>query len=183
MPRTLEEKKEITEELTRLLDDAETVYLTDFRGLDVEAMTDLRARLREEGIGYRVAKNTLMSRALDDLDLPGLEDHLEGPTGLVLGGEDPVMPAKIVKEFAEEHDDRPSVKAGVVDRTTVSREDVARLAELPTREELLSSIVGSLGSPVSGIVGVLEGLLRDIGHMAHEAARQREGGGEQEADG
>lgn len=176
MPRTIEEKQEITEELARLLEEAGAVYLTDFRGLDVEAMTDLRSRLREEGIGYRVAKNTLMSRALDGLDFPEMEDHLEGPTGLVLGGRDPVMPAKIVTEFAEEHDDRPSVKVGVVDRKVVSREDVEQLAELPPREELLASITGSLGAPIAGIVGVLEGLLRDIGHMAHEAAKKRESG-------
>lgn len=176
MPRTIEEKQEITEELARLLEEAGAVYLTDFRGLDVEAMTDLRSRLREEGIGYRVAKNTLMSRALDGLDFPEMEDHLEGPTGLVLGGRDPVMPAKIVTEFAEEHDDRPSVKVGVVDRQVVSREDVEQLAELPPREELLASITGSLGAPIAGIVGVLEGLLRDIGHMAHEAAKKRESG-------
>lgn len=173
MPRTIDEKQQITEELARLLDEAGAVYLTDFRGLDVEAMTDLRGRLREEGITYRVAKNTLMSRALEDLDFPELEGHLEGPTGLVLGGRDPVMPAKIVTEFAEEHDDRPTVKVGVVDRETIERDQIERLAELPPREEMLSSIVGSLTSPVAGIVGVLEGLLRDIGHMAHEAAKQR----------
>lgn len=178
MPRTLEEKQEIAEELNRLLDEAGAVYLTDFRGLDVEAMTELRNRLREEGIGYRVTKNTLMSRALEGLDFPELEEHLEGPTGLVLGGRDPVMPAKIVTEFAEEHDDSPSVKVGVVDRKTISRDEVERLAELPPREELLASIVGSLTSPVAGIVGVLEGLLRDIGHMAHEAAKKRESDGE-----
>lgn len=179
MPRTLEEKQEIAEELNRLLDEAGAVYLTDFRGLDVEAMSDLRSRLRDEGIGYRVAKNTLMSRALEGLDFPPeVEDHLEGPTGLVLGGRDPVMPAKIVTEFAEEHDDRPVLKVGVVDRETMGREDLQRLAELPPREEMLASIVGSLTSPVAGIVGVLEGLLRDIGHMAHEAARKREADGE-----
>lgn len=175
MPMKLEKKKEVTEELSRLLDEAETVYLTDFSGLDVSAMTDLRARLREEGLGYRVAKNTLMERALDEVDdYPDLVEHLRGPTGLVLGGEDPVTPARVVKEFAEEHDDRPSVKAGVVDRRAIGPEEVAELADLATREELLGSIMGSLTSSVSGIVGVLDGLLRDIGHMAHEAAKQRE---------
>lgn len=175
MPKTLEEKKEVTEELSRLLDEAETVYLTDFSGLDVGSMTELRARLREEGVGYRVAKNTLMERALNQVgDFPDLAEHLEGPTGLVLGGEDPVTPAKVVKDFAKEHEDRPTVKVGVVDRRTLTPDEVADLADLPTREEMLSSIMGSLSAPVSGIVGVLEGLLRDIGHMAHEAAKKRE---------
>jgi len=175
MPKTLEEKKEVAEELSRLLREAETVYLTDFSGLDVGSMTELRARLREADVGYRVAKNTLMQRALDQVgDFPDLTDHLRGPTGLVLGGEDPVKPAKIVKEFAEEHDDRPTVKVGVVDRRALSPEKVEELAELPTREELLASIMGSLNAPASGIVGAIEALLRDIGHMAHEAAKKRE---------
>jgi large subunit ribosomal protein L10 len=175
MPKTLEEKKEVAEELSRLLEEAETVYLTDFSGLDVGSMTELRARLREEGVGYRVAKNTLMARALDRVEeLPDLEEHLRGPTGLVLGGEDPVTPAKIVRDFAREHEDRPTVKVGVVDRRTLSPEEVDELADLPTREEMLASIVGSVTAPVSGIVGALDALLRDIGHMAHEAAKKRE---------
>lgn len=175
MPKTLEEKKKITEDLSRVLDDAGAVYLTDFTGLDVSAMTELRARLSEEGVGYRVAKNTLMRRALDDLeDFPDLDDWLDGPTGLVLGGRDPVVPAKVVREFAKEHDERPAVKVGVVDRRTLTSDEVGRLAQLPTREELLASIMAGLTSSVSGIVGVLEGLLRDIGHMAHEAAKKRE---------
>lgn len=178
MSMTLEEKKKVAADLSAELEETETVYLTDFTGLDVSEMTELRARLREEGVGYRVAKNTLMARALEDLDYPDIEEYLEGPTGLVLGGEDPVAPAKVVKEFAEEHEDRPAVKAGVVDRRTISAEEVAQLAELPTREELLASILGGLTSPVAGIVGVLEGLLRNIGHMAHEAAKKREAGAE-----
>lgn len=176
MPMTLEKKKRVTEDLTRVLEEAGAVYLTDFSGLDVASMTELRARLRREGVGYRVAKNTLMRRALDGLeDYPDLGEHLTGPTGLVLGGEDPVVPAKLVKQFASEHDDRPRVKVGVVGRKTLSAEEVGRLAELPTREELIASIMGSLTASVSGIVGVLEGLIRDIAHMAHAAAEKREG--------
>lgn len=175
MAMTLETKKQVTEDLARVLEEAGAVYLTDFSGLDVESMTELRARLRSEGVGYRVAKNTLMRRALSGLEeYPDLEKHLHGPTGLVLGGEDPVVPAKLVKEFASEHDDRPRVKVGVVGRKTLSAEEVGRLAELPTREELIASIMGGLTSSVSGIVGVLNGLLRDIAHMAQAAAEKRE---------
>jgi len=176
MPMTLEKKKQVTEDLTQVLEEAGAVYLTDFSGLDVESMTELRARLRSEGVGYRVAKNTLMRRALADLeDYPDLQEHLRGPTGLVLGGEDPVLPAKIVKEFAADHEDRPRVKVGVVGRETLSAEEVAKLAELPTREELIASIMGSLTASVSGIVGVLNGLMRDIAHVALAAAEEREG--------
>jgi large subunit ribosomal protein L10 len=178
MSMTIEEKKKETAELSAVLEDHSTVYLTDFTGLDVAEMTDLRARLREEGVDYRVAKNTLMARALEDLDYPELEEYLRGPTGLVLGGDDPVAPAKVVKDFAEDHEDRPVVKVGVVDRKRLTPDEVSRLAEMPTREELLASILGGLTSPVAGIVGVLDSLIRNIGHMAHAAAEKREGGEE-----
>lgn len=164
----------MTEDLARELGEAEIIYLTDFTGLDVKAMTDLRARLRESGVRYRVVKNTLMRRALADLELPGIEEHLEGPTGLVLAEEDPVIPAKIVKEFARDHDDRPVVKIGIVDRRTVTPEAVGTLADLPPREDLLGAIAGGLTASVGGIAMILGGLIRDIAYMAEEVAKKRE---------
>jgi large subunit ribosomal protein L10 len=170
----IEEKKQVTEELQRELREAGTIYLTDFTGLDVKSMTELRSRLREQGIRYRVVKNTLMLRALEGLGLPDLASHLEGPTGLVLGDEDPVVPAKVVREFAREHEDRPVVKIGVVERRTVDSAAVAELAQLPPKDELLGAIAGGLTSSVGGIAGVLGGLIRDIAYMVEEAARKRE---------
>jgi len=174
MTMKLAEKKRIVAELAEELDAAGAIYLTDFSGLDVDAQTELRARLREEGVGYRVAKNTLMRFALEDLDLPEeLSEHLRGPTGVVLGGEDPVTPAKVVQEFAEDHEDRPTVKVGVVERRTLSPDEVRQLSELPTREELLASILGSLSAPVAGIHGVLNGLLRDLAYMVGQIGEKR----------
>lgn len=172
----IEQKKRITEELAREIDESGTIYLTDFTGLDVKAMTDLRARLRAEGIRYRVVKNTLMRRALEGLDLPDLSEHLDGPTGLVLGDEDPVLPAKVVREFARDHEDRPAVKVGVVDRRSVPPETVAELAELPPRDDLLGAIAGSLTASVGGMVHVLNGLIRDIAYMVEQVAQEREAG-------
>lgn len=172
----IEQKKRIAEELAREIDESGTIYLTDFTGLDVKAMTDLRARLRAEGIRYRVVKNTLMRRALEGLDLPDLSEHLDGPTGLVLGDEDPVLPAKVVREFARDHEDRPAVKVGVVDRRSVPPETVAELAELPPRDDLLGAIAGSLTASVGGMVHVLNGLIRDIAYMVEQVAQEREAG-------
>ncbi len=172
----IEQKKRITEELAREIDESGTIYLTDFTGLDVKAMTDLRARLRAEGIRYRVVKNTLMRRALEGLDLPDLSEHLDGPTGLVLGDEDPVLPAKLVREFAKDHEDRPTVKVGVVDRRSVPPETVAELAALPPRDDLLGAIAGSLTASVGGMVHVLNGLIRDIAYMVEQVAQEREAG-------
>ena len=174
MGMRLDQKQAITEELHGRLGSADVVYLTDFTGLSVEAIGDLRRQLREAGAEYRVVKNTLAIRALEGLDIPELREHLQGPTALVLAGADPVAPAKVVREFARENDDRPIVKVGVVERRTVTAEELKRLADLPPRDFLLASIAGSLTAGVGGIAGVLNGLIRDIAYMVGEVAKQGE---------
>lgn len=175
--RTKKEKIELTAELVSRLSDARVLYLADFTGLSVKDVTELRRRFREAGIRFVVVKNRLALRALEQLELPDISEHLRGPTGLVIGREDPVVPAKTLREFAKEYEDRPTVKVGVVEDRVVSAEEIQRFADLPPREELLASIAGSLMAPVAGIVGVLSGLLRDLAYMIGEVARQREAGG------
>jgi len=170
----LDEKQRVAEELQQVLQDNGTIYLTDFTGLNVKAITEFRSQLREQGIGYRVVKNTLMRRALEGLDLPDLSEHLEGPTALILSESDPVAPAKVVKDFAKEHDDRPIIKIGVVDRREVEPAQIDRMADLPSREQLLGSIAGGLTAGVGGIAGVLNALMRDITHMIGEVAQKNE---------
>jgi len=170
----LEEKQRVAEELHEQLRESGTIYLTDFTGLSVKAITEFRAQLREQGLGYRVVKNTLMRRALEGLDLPDLSGHLEGPTGLVFSESDPVAPAKVVKDFAKEHDDRPVIKIGIVDRREVNADQIDRMADLPSREQLLGAIAGGLTASVGGIAGALNALLRDITHMIGEVARKNE---------
>ena len=171
----IDEKQTMSAAIAESLDKAGAVYVTDFTGLDVQAQGELRSRLRESGAAYRVVKNTLMIRALEGLDFEGLEEHLTGPTGLVLTGEDPLAPAKVVRDFAREHDNRPVVRVGVVDRRTVQADDIARLADLPGRDSLLGSIAGALTASVGGVVGVLGGLMRDIAYMVEEVAKKGEG--------
>ena len=170
----LEDKQRVAEELHEALQQNGTIYLTDFTGLDVKAITEFRSQLRDQGVQYRVVKNTLMRRALDGLDLPDLTGHLEGPTALILSESDPVAPAKVVKDFAKENNDRPVIKIGIVDRREVEPEQIAKMAELPTREELLGSIAGGLTAGVGGIAGALGALIRDIAHMIGEVAKQNE---------
>jgi len=167
-----EDKKQVAGELAEQLEASGIIYLTDFTGLGVKAMTDLRSRLREQGIRYRVVKNTLMERALEGLDLPDLSEHLEGPTGLIMNDEDPVAPAKIVKEFAKEHDDRPVVKIGIVDRLAITPEAIGQMADLPPRDQLLAGIAGGLTAGVAGIAGALNALLRDITYMIEQVAEK-----------
>lgn len=174
-----EEKKRVTEELTRSFRESGTVYLTDFTGLSVSEMTEFRDRLAEEGVRYRVVKNTLALRALSDSDMPDIADHFSGPTGLVLGDEDPVAPARVLTEFADEHDDRPAVKVGVVESRVVEPAEIEDMAELPSQEELLGGIAGSLTASIGGIAGILDRIIGDIGDIAHRAAEERESGSEE----
>ncbi|MFB6240406.1 MAG: 50S ribosomal protein L10 [Gemmatimonadota bacterium] len=172
----LEEKKKVTEELARSFEESGTIYLTDFTGLSVEEMTEFRDRLAEEGVTYRVVKNTLALRALDDVDLPDIADHFRGPTGVVLGSDDPVAPAKVLTDFADEHDDRPTLKVGVVESRVVEPAEIEELAELPSREELLGGISGGLTASVAGIVGILDRIIGGVADVAHRAAQERESG-------
>lgn len=170
----IEQKKQITEEIAVCLGDAETIYLTDFTGLNVAEMSELRGQLRESGASLRIVKNTLTIRALEGLDLPDLKEHLTGPTGLVLAGNDPAAPAKVMRDFAREHEQRPVVKVGVVDRREVGPEEIKLLADLPPRSVLLGGIAGALTASVGGIVGSLNAVIRDIALLVEEVARKGE---------
>ena len=172
--RTRQDKIELTDQLADRLENVKVLYLTDFTGLDVQSMTELRRRFREAGSQYVVVKNRLALRALEKLEYPDIAEHLQGPTGFVLGEDDPVTPAKTLREFAQEYEERPTLKVGVVNQRIVSVEEIKKLAELPPREELLAGIAGSMVAPISGVVGVLGGLIRDIAYMVGEVAKKNE---------
>lgn len=172
--RTKKEKIQLTAELIDTLGASDVLYLTDFTGLNVKEITELRRRFREAGYRFIVVKNRLALRAIEQLDLPDITEYLRGPTGFVVGTDDPVAPAKMLRDFAKENEDRPTVKVGVVENRLVGADEVMTLAALASREELLAGIAGSLTAPLAGIVGVLEGLLRDIASMIEEVAKKQE---------
>ena len=166
-----DEKQEVAQDLATRLREAETIFLTDFTGLDVKAITEFRAKVRAEGLEYRVVKNTLTRRAIEGLELDVMDEHLVGPTALLLGGSDPVAPSKLIRDFAKEHDSRPVVKIAVVERQVITPEGVEVMAGLPSRGELLGNIAGGLTASVAGIAGVLGGVIRDIMYMVEEVAK------------
>jgi large subunit ribosomal protein L10 len=135
------------------------VYVTDFTGLNVAKVTELRRRLRAAGVDYIVVKNTLARRAFDAAAVPALSDHLAGPTALVLAGRDPVGAAKVLTDFAREHE-KPAIKIGLVEGKAVSSDQVRRLATLPSKQELLAQLGGALQAPMAGWVGAMQGLLQ-----------------------
>src|SRR5439155_1160090 len=128
------------------------------------AVKELKAgkiEFRVAGVEYVVVKNTLARRALADARVPGLEPHLAGPTGLVLGGADPVVAAKVLGDFAKEFE-KPAIKAGLVDGAAVTPDQVKRLATLPSRTELLAQLGRALQAPMAGFVGALNGVLMNF---------------------
>jgi len=160
MNRTKAQKQEHVAALTQQLAGAPTIYVTDFTGLDVAHITDLRRRLRAVGVEYVVVKNTLARRALTEKQLKdgGLESFLAGPTALVLAGADPVGAAKVLTDFAREFE-KPSIKVGLVEGKAVTQAQVKHLAALPSKPQLLAQLGGALQAPMAGFLGVLNGLL------------------------
>lgn len=170
----LEKKKARVAELSDKLEDATAFYLTDFTGLDVKNMTELRARLRDAGIEYVVVKNTLARRALDGLDLPDIGEFFTGPTGLAIGREDPVVAAKVLDDFASEHEDRPAFKVGIVEQRQISADEIERLAKLPPRDELMAQLVGLMEAPMSQLAFAMEGLLQEFAGLVDALRAERE---------
>jgi large subunit ribosomal protein L10 len=156
------EKEALVTGLKDRITQSSTVYLTDFTGLSVKNMTDLRRRFRSAGIEFLVAKNTLALRALHEVSIDSLDDVLAGPTGFVFAGAEPVGAAKVLADFRKETQNKPAVKAGLVDGKRVTPEEVQQLAKLPTREELLSQAAGAFQGPLQGFVGVLSGMLNQF---------------------
>ena len=152
------ERQETVEALTQKLKGSPNVFVTDFTGLNVLRMTELRRRLRVAGVDYVVVKNTLAQRAFAANGVNALDDHLAGPTGLVLAGGDALAGAKVLTEFAKEFE-KPAIKIGLVDGRPVTPEQVKRLAELPSREVLLSQLAGYLQAPLAQMAGVMNGML------------------------
>ena len=170
MKRT--EKEELVTGLTDKIKAASAVYYTDFTGLNVKRMTELRRRLRRAGVEYIVIKNTLALRAVNESGLAG--QRLRGPTGIVLG-KDAVTAAKVLTDFAKENDQKPEVKGGLLDGRAIQAAHVKQLASLPTREQLLAELGASLMSPMASFVGAMNGLLYMFAGALDALKTQREG--------
>ena len=175
MKRT--EKDAFIGELQEKLDGARAFYLTDFTGLNVKQMTQFRSRLRKQGVEYVVVKNTLAQRALQGLDFPDVAGHFTGPTGVVIGREDPVAAAKAITDFAREFGDRPAVKVGIVEKREFSADQVKRLADMPPREVLLAQIAGGLQAPMARLAGGMNEMLARFARAVDSLRQQKEGAG------
>ncbi len=170
MKRT--DKEQLVTELTSKIKGAHALYYTDFTGLNVKGMTELRRRLRRAGVEYVVIKNTLALRAVNDSGLAG--SRLRGPTGVVIG-KDPVAAAKVISDFAKENEQKPHVKGGLLDGRPIDSAQVRQLASLPSREQMLAELGAGLQSPLAAFVGALNGLLYMWVGALEALRQQREG--------
>lgn len=147
MSKAIENKQVQVQEITEKFQGAASVVVVDYRGLNVAQVTELRKQLREAGVEFKVYKNTLTRRAAEAAGLEGINDVLVGPNAIAFSNEDVVAPAKIINEFAKKNE-ALEIKAGIIEGTISSVEDVKALAELPSREGLLSMLLSVLQAPV-----------------------------------
>ena len=158
-------------ELKDLLSSSKGAVLVDYCGLTVAEDTELRSKMREAGVKYMVAKNTFIRIAAKEAGIEGLDAYLEHNTAVAFSAEDPVAPAKILNDFSKDHK-ALEIKAGILDGKVIALDEVKALAELPSREELLAKLVGSMQAPISGLVNVLQGTIRNFVYP-REAVRQK----------
>ena len=166
------EKEQLVSELKTKLEGATALYYTDFTGLNVKRMTDLRRRLRKANVEYVVIKNTLALRAVNESGLVG--ERLKGPTGLVVA-KDAVAAAKVITDFAKENDKKPAVKGGLFEGKQIGVAQVTKLASMPSREQMLAELGAGLQSPMAAFVGALNGVLYMFAGALEALRVQKEG--------
>jgi large subunit ribosomal protein L10 len=165
------EKVAMIAELKATMQSAKGVVLTDFRGIKVAQDTKLRRKMREAGVEYTVIKNNMASIAAKEAGIEGLDGFLKGPLSMVSSAKDPVAPAKLISEFIKENRIM-EIKGGLVEGKVIDAEAVKALASLPPREVLIARLLGSMQSPITGFVNVLQGNIRNLVY-ALEAVRQQ----------
>ncbi len=170
------EKVALVEELKDKLSRAQSVILTDYRGLDVGELTELRRQLWEAGVEYKVAKNTLTNIAAQETNLSELEQYLKGPTAIAFGYDEPVSAAKVISEFARIHKDL-EIKGGVLEGMVIDVAQIQALADLPSREELLAMVARAMQGPISGLANVLQGTIRSLAYALEAVRQQKEAAG------
>lgn len=158
----VELKQPVVQEISENVKDAQSVVVVDYRGLTVAEDTQLRRELREAGVTYKVYKNTMMNFAFKDTDFESLSDVLEGPSAIAISKEDATAPARVLAKFAK---DAPAleIKAGVVEGTYYDADGMKVIASVPSRDELLSKLLGSIQSPIGNFARVLKQIAENGG--------------------
>jgi len=173
MPVTKAKKEQIIQELKEKFESSAVSILTDYRGLNVAEATRLRRKLREAGCEFKVAKNTLTSLVARRLNMEEISPYLEGQVAIAFG-KDPVAPAKILSDFIRETR-KMEIKAGILEGRVIDARGVKELADLPSREVLLSKVLGGMQAPLYGFASVLQGTIRSFVYAVEALRKQRAG--------
>ena len=168
----IEAKQAIVQEIADKMKNAQGTVVVDYRGLNVEEVTELRKKARENNIDYKVYKNSMMRFAAKEAGVEGLLDVLVGPTAIAFCEDDPVTPAKLINDFAGEHK-ALEIKAGVVEGKVLDVAGVKELAELPPREVLVAKVLAGLNAPISGFANVLNANLKGLVVALNAIAEQK----------
>ncbi len=167
------EKEQIVAEVTEVASRASGLYFTDFTGLTVEQVTELRREFRKSGVQYRVAKNTLIRKALENVTgYDKVYGKLEGPTGVAFAFDDAVAPARIIQKFSEKHG-KLGLKICVIEKEVYDGRRLNELAKLPTRKDIVAGILGSIQSPLAAVPTVLNAVLRDLASVVDEVGKKK----------
>jgi len=167
------EKAEMVAEVKEMIENSSAVYLTDFSGISVADITNIRNEFRKEGVNYKVIKNTLFNRAVSETGkYTKLSDHLVGMTGYAFTSDNPVAPAKIIKKY---YDDKQKLglKACYIEDQFFEGGQLAQLAALPSKKEVIAGILSAINSPASGIVGAINAVMRDLVSVIDEVAKTK----------
>ncbi len=169
----LESKKQFVKELKERLDKSAVVILTDYKGLDVEAVTELRAKLREADVEYQVIKNTMLRLACEGTDVEPIKEHFVGPSAIALSYEDPVAPAKVLTEFAKDND-KLEIKVGAMDGRMLDLSAIKALSDLPSREQLLATVLSAMNAVPTSLVTALSDVPRRMVNVLNAIKDQKE---------
>ena len=169
----LAQKKELVTDLNRKFGDKKILILVDYKGLNVPKMADLRARLREVNVELIVVKNTLLSRAAEGTDVELVRDYLEGPNAIVMSYDDPVVPMKVLREFAKEND-KLEIKVGVLQGGLLGYQDLKALSDLPSREVLLAQVLSAMNAVPTGFVRALNNVPERLVYALQAIKDQKE---------
>ena len=171
-------KQAVVAQLKEQLESAKGVVLTSYKGLTVAQDTELRRELREAGVSYHVVKNTMLRIAAKEAGIEGIEEHLEGTTAFAFSTEDAVAPAKVICGFIKknklEDAEVLTVKVGMVEGKVIGVDEVKALAALPSREELIAKLLGSMNAPISNTGNVLQGVIRNAVYVLDAIRSQKE---------
>jgi large subunit ribosomal protein L10 len=170
------EKQEEVARIVGRLSSAKSVFLADYAGLTVEAITLLRRNLRKSNVQFYVSKNTLARLAAQQVGYKDLVPHLEGPTAMAYGMGDPAAPARVIMEFLKSND-KPKIKAIVFEGKYFEARSLEEIAKLPSREQLLARLLGSLNSPMAGLANSLSAIIRKLAYALNAVADSKKAAG------